>query len=279
MTDFAARFAALKQVLDDPDARFIGAGMRDELLALVGDLPDTAAEAWLFRELAVLEGKRDELACLDHADRALAAHAASDALPADRLYFMHLVCGDVGTIFSGGPRTKMHLDHALALHGAVSRPIEEAFAIRLNQGVHSWSNDSARRGLDWFEPLLTDGEGFYGAESPELSHLLWLMSRSEEALGNMPAALTYGTRSLDLVDRVADPERKVTAMLTHANLLHRAGQEHEARQLLAEAHEFAADHCSAATQEFLREQTQLLFPSASPQSLIGRVRRILSRGR
>lgn len=162
MTDFAKRFSELRNLLDDADAHFFGEEMRDALLALVPDVPDTAAEAWLFRELAVLEGKRAELACLDHADCALAANQHALALPADRLYFMHLVCGDVGTAWDGGPRTLVHLDEALRLHAELARPIGEAFAIRLNRGVYEYANGGVRLGLDWFEPLLADVERLYG---------------------------------------------------------------------------------------------------------------------
>src|SRR5687767_13946907 len=116
MTDFAARFAELQKVLDDDDALFPGAEIRDQLLALEPNLPDKAAEARLFRELAVLEGKRGELVSLGHADRALAAQAETGVLPPVRLYFMYMVCGDVGTAWNGGPRTLMHLERALKLH-------------------------------------------------------------------------------------------------------------------------------------------------------------------
>lgn len=278
MTDFANRFAELKQVLDDPEARFIGAHMRDELLSLTDSLPDKAAEAWLFRELAVLEGKRDMPECLDYADRALAAHAQSRALPADRLYFMHLICGDTGLNTSDGPRVKMHLDRALQLHAELARPIEEAFAIRLNEGIFGWTTGNAPLGMDWFLPLLADGERHYGHDSPELSHLLWLMSRSTEGLGSMAEALSYGKRSLDLRSDLPDPGRRVSAMITYANLLHRAGRQQDARRIMGEATAFARANCSAATQEFARERELELFPASSPlQSVITRVKRIFAR--
>lgn len=260
MTDFAVRFSELRKVLDDDDAEFFGADMRDALLALVPDVPDKAAEAWLFRELAVLEGKRDELVCLDYADTALAAQDETAALPADRLYFMHLVCGDVGTAWGGGPRTVTHLESALKLHAELARPIGEAFAIRLKRGVYEQSNGGGRLGLDWFEPLLADAERHYGVESRELGHLLGLMSMSEEELGNMSGALAYGGRSLALVDDRADKGRRVSALVAHAALQHRAGHSQKARQFFDDAISWADAHCSPATQEFAREEKARVFP-------------------
>jgi hypothetical protein len=262
MTDFASRFAELLKTLDDENAEFFGAGMRDELLALVPDIPDRAAEARLFRELAVLEAKRDELTCLDHAERALAAHADTGALSDHRLYFMHLTCGDVGTAWNGGPRTAFHLTEALRLHAELGRPLAEAFSLRLNRGVHERTNGTARMGLDWFEPLLADGEREYGADSPYLNHLLGLMSGSEEKMGNMPGALAHAERALTLLDVGSDMGRRVSALTAHAKLQLRAGYEDRARQLSDEAITFADAHCSRATQEFAREQKAKIFPAS-----------------
>lgn len=270
MTDFAARFSELRKVLDDDNAEFVGAEMRDSLLALVPDVPDKAAEAWLFRELAVLEGKRDELVCLDHADAALAAHHETAALPADRLYFMHLVCGDVGTAWRGGPRTVTHLENALRLHAELARPVGEAFAIRLNRGVYEQSNGGTRLGLDWFEPLLADAERHYGVQSLELGHLLGLMSMSEEKLGNMAGAIAYAERSFALVDDRADKGRRVSALVAHAKLQHRAGYTQKARKLFDDAIWWAEGHCSRATQEFAREEKASVFPYDDKPSVLDR---------
>lgn len=279
MTDFAVRFSKLQEILDDDNAEFFGAEMRDALLALVPDIPDKPAEARLFRELAVLEGKRDELVCLDYADSALAAHNETDALSADRLYFMHLVCGDVGTAWRGGPRTVTHLENALKLHAELARPVGEAFAIRLNRGVYEQSNGGDRLGLDWFEPLLADAKRHYGAQSLELGHLLGLMSMSEERLGNMAGALAYGERSFALVDDRADKGRRVSALVAHAKLQHRAGDSQKARRFFDDAISWAEAHCSQATQEFAREEKAQVFPPDENPSVRDRLRDIISGGK
>jgi tetratricopeptide (TPR) repeat protein len=274
MVDFAARFQELKQELDDPDARFLGEGMVDDLLALVPYIPDRQNEAWLFRELALLEGKRGQLSCLDHADRALAAQADTDILPPDRLYFMHVLCGDVGATWSDDPRTRMHLDNALSLHAQLDRPVGEAFFTRLNLGIYEKSIGSSRMGLDVFEPLLADGERHYGKNSSELSNLLRLMSESEEALGDVERARAYGKRSLDLQDYKADPGRRVTALMTFGRLQFRTGQQDKARKSFDDAVAFATAHCSSSTQDFARKARDEQFPAASvpPHTLLSRLK-------
>ncbi|WJH40190.1 tetratricopeptide repeat protein [Aliirhizobium terrae] len=275
MVDFAVRFQELKQELDDPDARFLGEGMVDDLLALAPYIPDRQNEAWLFRELAVLEGKRGQLSCLDHADRALAAQADTDILPPDRLYFMHVLCGDVGATWSDDPRTRMHLDKALSLHAQLDRPIGEEFFTRLNLGIYEKSIGSSRMGLDVFEPLLADGEKHHGQHSSELSNLLRLMSESQEALGDFDRALYYGKRSLDLNDYATDPGRRVTALMTFGRLQFRAGRKDDARTSFDEAVAFAEVQCSSSTQDFAREERDKQFPDplqAPPHSLLSRLK-------
>ena len=262
MGDFATRFSDLLQVLSDPDALFHGATMRDDLLALESVIPDRASETRLFRELAVLEGKRDELVCLEHADRALAANADTNALSKRELYFMHLICGDAATAWSGGARTVMHLERALALHAELNQPIGESFAIRLNRGIYDTTIRGPRLGLDWFEPLLVDAEKHYGADSKELGRLLGLMSASEEKLGNMPASLAYGERSFHLVDYGADPGRRVSALMAFAGLNHRAGQTQKAHDLMEEAISFADANCSPSTQQYARDAKARIVSSA-----------------
>lgn len=277
MTDFADRFAELSEFLDDPNGRFHGEQMVEDLLALEALVPDRASEALLFRELAVLQGKRGHLDCLDYADRALAADAEAKTIPEPRLYLMHMICGDVGTSWRGGPRTATHLQRALELHPVSGRSLEEAFALRLNRAVHERTEGTARMGLDWFEPLLDDAERFYGADSKELGRLIGMMSESEELLGNMDQALVYGERSLALVDDRADKGRRVSALVTFAGLNMRCGKAKQAYALMEEAVTFAEAECTPATARFAKNQMTELFPEGAPTSLLGRLRGWLGR--
>ncbi|MDV3250155.1 hypothetical protein DevBK_02290 [Devosia sp. BK] len=260
MSEFEARFQPLFEVLSDPEALFHGADMRDDLLALEPLIPDRAAEARLFRELAVLEAKRDELVCLDHADRALAAQAETGAIDDRALYFMHMQCGDVGTAWKGGPRTEMHLQRALELHAKLERPIGEAFFIRLNLGVYNNTVHGPRRALDAYEPLLADAEQHYGADNPELRRLVGLMGACYEALGDMENALALGTRSYELSVPGDDPGPRVSAMLTFGKLNFRSGRVDEARRILADMITFADANCTPATRRFARDETRNIFP-------------------
>ena len=239
MADFATRFAGLKAELDDPGAAFWGENMgtgaermRNALLALVPDIPDRVAEARLFRELAVLTAKGGERACLDHADRALAAQDATGALPADQLYFMHWLCGEASAAWDCDPRTDMHLDRALALHAALGRPLVETFFLRQYRGVHERACGRPRLGLDSFEPLLADIDRHHGLV---LNDVLRLMAESEERLCHVDRAMAYAERRVRQLDGVKDPNLKVEAMGALARLHARAGRLALAERLLEDA--------------------------------------------
>ncbi|QEI08920.1 hypothetical protein FXN63_25975 [Pigmentiphaga aceris] len=258
---YDTRFAALKQVLDDPDASYWGEGMRDDLLALVPDLPDTAAEAALFRELAIVEAKRDEEICLDHADRALAAHLASGALSDESRYFMHQFCAAVGVDWTDDSRAAMHLDQALLLHEKLGRPAYEAFSVRKNKGVYERKHGRARMGLDWFEPLLDDVTSQYGPDSPQVRHMLGLLCDSERRLGNIEGELAYAERSASIPDVEAeeDPGKRVSTLTWLGGVRFRAGRMDEARAAFDEAIGHADAYCRPPTQNFARESKAACF--------------------
>lgn len=267
MSGFEERFQPLFQVLSDPEALFHGADMRDDLLALEPVIQDRAAEARLFRELAVLEAKRGELICLDHADRALTAQAETGVLADRALYFMHLQCGDVGTAWRGGPRTKMHLQRALELHTRLQQVIGEALFIRLNLGVYNNTVHGPQRALDIYEPLLFDAEQHYGADNPDLRRLVGLMGACYEALGDMEKALSFGTRSYELAVPGNDPGPRVSSMLTFGKLNFRAGRVDEARRIFADMITFADANCTPATRSFARDETRKIFPDIADAGL------------
>jgi hypothetical protein len=77
----------------------------------------------------------------------------------------------------------------------------------------------------------------------------------------MPGGLAYGERSLALVDDHADKGRRVSALVTHANLPYSAGQHPKARQFFEGA--FAEAYCSRSTQNYAREERTRVFPPAS----------------
>lgn len=278
MSDFDRQFRPLKQMLDDPEARFGGEAMRDALLALVPSVPDRAAEAMLCRELAVLEGKRGMVECLDHAERALAAQADTGVLTPLSLYFMHQLCGDVGTAWANeDDRTTAHLDRALVLHGELGRPTEEGFFLRFNRGVHARARGLDRHGLDWFEPLLADAEARYGARHLELVNLLYQMSQSEKATGNEQAALHLLERQANLDFTTGDRGRRVTALIGYADELARQGRGADARAALDEAVADAREFASSATVSFAQEQRRKIL-STVPRGLSGRLRALFGRG-
>jgi len=258
---YATRFTSLKQILDDPDATYWGEGMRDNLLALVPILPDRAAEASLFRELAIVEAKRDEESCLDHADRALAAHRASGALSDESLYFMHLFCADFAVAWTDDPRTGMHLDQALSLHRELRRPAHEAFSLRKNKGVHERKYGRARMGLDWFEPLLDDLMAEYGPDSQQVRHVLGLLCDSERRRGNIEQELAYAERSASIPDVEAeeDPGKRVSTLTWLAGVRFRAGRVEDALAAFDEAIDHADAYCRSATQNFARENKAACF--------------------
>lgn len=258
---YVTRFTSLKQILDDPAATYWGEGMRDDLLALVPILPDQAAEASLFRELAIVEAKRDEDACLDHADRALAAQRASGALSDEALYFMHLFCADFAVAWTDDSRTEMHLDQAFALHGKLGRPTLEAFSLRMNKGVYERAYGRARMGLDWFEPLLDDLMAEYGPDSQQVRHVLGLLCDSERRLGNIEQELAYAERSAGIPDVEAeeDPGKRVSTLTWLASVRFRAGRVEDALAAFDEAIAHADAYCRPATQNFARERKAACF--------------------
>ncbi|SIN79078.1 hypothetical protein [Vannielia litorea] len=267
---FAARFAVLKRQLDDPEALFIGGEMVAALLALEPLVTGPAEEARLFRELAVVEGKRDEAACLDHAERALAAEARAGVLAPLELYFMHRLCAETGVMWVNDSRTTAHLEAALALAPQVGRPVTEIHWLRMNQGTHLRALDKARHkagqaplhrfGLEAWEPLLGDATAHYGAESSELSDLLRLMSEAYELEGDFEKAIAVKTRSVALTHTTADPGRRVSALTGLAALQHRAGKVEAARATFDAAIDWAEACCSTATRGFARDQKARLFP-------------------
>lgn len=149
MTDpatFHARFDELKQTLDNPETDFFGASMVEMLLELEPLLPDRASEARLFRELAVVEGKRGQEACLDHAGRALKADAEAQVLTPRERYFMHRLCGEVGVMWVNDARTLAHLDVAITLAPEAGRP-SEVFWLRLQRAIHLRVVDEKRTAI------------------------------------------------------------------------------------------------------------------------------------
>ena len=258
---YTTRFASLKKVLGDPESTYWGEGMRDDLLALVPALPDQAAGAALFRELAIVEAKRDEASCLDHADRALAAQRASGALSDESLYFMHLFCADFGVAWTDDLRTGMHLDQALSLHGELGRPAHEAFSLRKSKGVYERTYGRARMGLDWFEPLLDDLMAEYGPDSQQVRHVLGLLCDSERRLGNIEQELVYAERSASIPDVEAeeDPGKRVSTLTWLAGVRFRAGRVEAALAAFDEAIDHADAYCRSATQNFARESKDACF--------------------
>lgn len=253
MSDFERGFAPLKTQLDDPDALFVGAQMRDALLALEPLLPDAGAEARLFRELALLEGKRQELSCLDHADRALAAQEKRRVLSRRDLYFMHVACAQTGVAWQGGPRARMHLDRALALCAELECPLDEAFGLRFEYGVYLSSIGEGRHGLDQFEPLLADAEAAKGADSPELANLHGRMADSHAREGREKRALASLDRSIALYEAGGDLGRVVSTRVGYARKLAAMKKHRAARDMMTAAVATAETFGSEGTLTFARK--------------------------
>ncbi|MEM9709341.1 MAG: hypothetical protein AAF871_11160 [Pseudomonadota bacterium] len=235
MPQFEETFAGLKARLENPLVPFDPVEIRAGFLALSEDLPDAAAETRLFRELAILDAKSDHLACLDHGDRALAAQKVSGALSDEELYFLHLISGDVATMWEGGPRTRIHLDAALDLHGTLNRPFGEAYAIRRNLGVYAQGLGEARWGLDWFEPLLPEAEAQFGRESDQVTNLLILMGASAEHMGDIAAAEAFIRRRAERLLSANDPAKVLNGSTTLAEFHLRQGAKDKARGVFDEA--------------------------------------------
>ncbi|WP_179379683.1 hypothetical protein [Jannaschia marina] len=246
MTDptFQTRFDALKTDLDDPDTRFIGGDMveaLEALLPLAGD--GTAAETRLRRELAVLEGKRGDVACIAHAARAAALNATHDVLTGAELFWMHYVTADTANMWGTGAQT--------LAHAAGARPHLDA----------AETTDMHRDSLDLYEAsgriaagdvaaghsaLMALDTRLLARDGPTYAGRITVLTRLTDAcnsLGDHTGRIEAGRTIIETALAAGDPGRATSGSISLARMCLDAGDTAGARA----ATEGAATYAQAAS--------------------------------
>jgi tetratricopeptide (TPR) repeat protein len=197
MPVFAERFAELQATLHDPDARFSGSQMLEDLLALlplaqaIGDASPELCR--LYAELASLQGKRgDDEEQLRYGQMSLRIDSTQSVLPVEQRLRLHYGVANAAGELEHVDIAIEHLRAAIVLAPAdASLDQRQRFGIRQSLGF--WLHDSGRfdEALVHNAALLADAQAEFGEDEPELTGILTNLAQNAYELGDFERSEAY----------------------------------------------------------------------------------------